>query len=100
MAKITPMDLVKSMSGKICEHSDISFAQRGNTLYTQKRCNPRTTPYSDAEIERQNKFKTALTNVAALTQEEITAYKTAFKNQKKYTSLRGYMIAMEYEKLA
>ena len=100
MAKITPMDLVKSMSGKICEHSDISFAQRGNTLYTQKRCNPRTTPYSEEEIERQNKFKTALANVAALSQEEITAYKTAFNKQKKYTSLRGYMIAMEYQKLS
>ena len=41
MAKITPMDLVKSMSGKICGHSDISFARRGETQYTMKRCNER-----------------------------------------------------------
>lgn len=103
MAKITPMDLVKSMSGKICQHSDISFAQRGETIYTQKRCNQRDldeNPYSQAEIERQTKFATALENVKALSTEQIADYKAAFKkNPGKYTTLRGYMIAQEYAKL-
>ena len=96
------MDLVKSMTGKICQHSDISFAQRGETLYTQKRCNPRDlekNPYSTAELARQTKFTTALANVAALTSTEIDAYKEAFEKQKKYSSLRGYMFAQEYAKL-
>ena len=39
MAKIEPMDLVKSLSGKLCGHSDISFAKKGDTQYTMKRCN-------------------------------------------------------------
>ena len=51
MAKITPMDLIKSMSGKLFEHSDISFAKRGNTQYTMKRCNERTTPFTEKELE-------------------------------------------------
>ena len=36
MAKIVPMDLVSSMSGKVCQHSDFSFAKRGDTQYTMK----------------------------------------------------------------
>ena len=104
MAKITPMDLVKSMSGKICEHSDISFAKRGNTLYTQKRCNPRDldkNPYSEAEMARQEKFAQNRAAMAALTPEQIAEYETAFrKNPGKYTTLNGYIFAKEYEKLS
>ena len=48
MAKIQPMDLVKSMSGKLCGHSDISFAKKGDTQYTMKRCNKRTSDPSPA----------------------------------------------------
>ena len=102
MAKITPMDLVKSMTGKICQHSDTSFAKRGDTIYTQKRCNPRDLdkkPYSTAELGRQTKFATARANVKALTSAEIDANKAAFEKQKKYSSLQGYMFAQEYAKL-
>ena len=102
MAKFTPMDLIKSMSGKICGHSDISFAKRGDTQYTMKRCNPRTTPPSEAELQRQAKFKSAIDAVEKLSQEQITEYQEQFKKQKKngkYATLRGFMIAMEYRKL-
>ena len=57
MAKYVPMELLSSLSGKLCGHSDISFAKRGDTMYTQKRCNKRSTPYSQEEMERQEKFK-------------------------------------------
>ena len=33
------------------------------------------------------------------TEEQKTAYATAFKNQSKYGTLRGYMFAQEYAKL-
>ena len=42
MAKYEPIEMVKSYSGKICEHSDVYFAKKGKTLYTGKICNPRT----------------------------------------------------------
>ena len=36
MSKIIPMDLIKSMSGKVCSHSDMYFAKEGqNPLYRQ-----------------------------------------------------------------
>jgi hypothetical protein len=100
MAKYVPIEMVKSYSGKICEHSDVYFAKKGGTLYTGKICNPRTKPFSEQELARQEKFRQTAAAVKALTGEQVTAYETAFKNQKKYGSLRGYMFAMEYAKLA
>jgi len=99
MAKYEPIEMVKSYSGKICEHSDVYFAKKGKTLYTGKICNPRTKPFSEAELARQTKFRQAIAAVNALTVEQKTAYATAFKNQSKYGTLRGYMFAQEYAKI-
>ena len=99
MAKFKPMDLLKALSGKLCSHSDVYFAKKGNTLYTGKICNPRTKPFSAAELARQEKFAQARAAVKALTAEQKAAYAEAFANQKKYSSLQGYMFAQEYAKL-
>ena len=103
MAKFKPIDLIKSLSGKICSHSDTYFQKRGKTLCTGKICKPRNLdkdPYSPAEIAVHNKFSQAVAAIKSLSEEQKAAYETAFKNQKKYGSLRGYMFAKEYEKLA
>ena len=99
MAKYVPIEMVKSYSGKICEHSDVYFAKKGNTLYTGKICNPRTKPFSEQELARQEKFRQARAAVKGLTSEQKTAYAEAFASQKKYSSLQGYMFSMEYAKL-
>ena len=99
MAKYEPIEMVKSYSGKICEHSDVYFAKKGNTLYTGKICNPRTKPFSEQELARQEKFRQARAAVKGLTSEQKTAYAEAFANQKKYSALQGYMFAQEYAKL-
>ena len=96
MAKYTPMDLVKSLSGKICEHSDISFAKRGDTLYTQKRCNKRTSPYSEQELAHQAKFKAVAASTAARVKLAAPEDMEAFKAQKKYDSFRSYIWALEW----
>ena len=91
----------QAFRGKICKHSKIIFAQRGDTQYTSQICNPRTKPFSEAEVARQTKFKTALTNAntALADSTQKAAYDTAFKAQNNYKTLRGYEIAKEYEKL-
>jgi hypothetical protein len=91
----------QAFRGKICKHSKIIFAQRGETQYTSQICNPRTKAFSEAELARQNKFKTAITNAntALADATQRAAYETAFAGQSKYKSLRGYVIAKEYEKL-
>ena len=103
MAKYIPIDTIKSMSGKVCEHSDIYFAKRGKTLYTGKRCNPRDldkNPYSEAELARQEKFAQVREAMAALTPEQMAEYQAAFKKSPgKYTTPNGYIFAKEYEKL-
>lgn len=96
MAKITPMDLVKSMTGKICGHSDISFAKRGNTQYTMKRCNQRTTPFSEKELAHQAKFKAVAASTAARVKAADPADVTAFESQKKYKNFRSYIWALEW----
>ena len=100
MAKIIPMDLIGSMSGKICGHSDISFAKKGKTQYTMKRCNPRTTPYTEAELARQEKFAQVRAAMKALSEEQKAEYAAQFKKSPgKYTTLNGYIFAKEYAKL-
>ena len=103
MAKYKPIDMVKEYRGKICEHSDTYFQKRGKTLCTGRICEPRDLakkPYSAEELAVREKFRQARAAVKALTSEQKTAYAEAFANQKKYSSLQGYMFAMEYEKLA
>ena len=101
MAKIIPMDLIGSMSGKVCGHSDISFAKKGKTQYTMKRCNPRSKPYTEAELARQEKFAQVRAAMNALTPEQLADYAAAFhKSPGKYSTLNGYIFAKEYEKLA
>ena len=74
------MDLIGSMSGKICGHSDISFAKKGKTQYTMKRCNKRSTPYSQEELARQAKFAQVRAAMKALSEEQKAEYAAQFKN--------------------
>ena len=94
------MDLIGSMSGKVCGHSDISFAKKGKTQYTMKRCNPRTTPYTEAELARHEKFRQVRAAMKALSEEQKAEYAAQFKKSPgKYTTLNGYIFAQEYKKL-
>ena len=101
MSKINLEAPFQSFRGKICKHSKIIFAQRGQTQYTSQICNPRTKAYSEEEIARQGKFKQAVVNAnAALADSTQKAtYEEAFGKQSKHKTLRGYVIAKEYEKL-
>ncbi len=102
MAKVDPMDLLKGLHGKICEHSDTYFAKKGKTNFTGKICNPRTKPFTTAELARQQMFATARANMAALSEPTKAGYVEAYKNvgHKKYATLNGYIFAQEYDKLA
>ena len=99
MAKFVPMDLLKSLKGKVCMHSDTYFANRYGTNYTGKICNPYKGEPSQLQTAQRTKFASARAAVAALTSEQKAAYKASFKNQTKYKSLQGYMFAMEYAKI-
>lgn len=101
MAKIKPMILIEQMHGKVCSHSDTYFAVRNGTQYTGTRCNKRTTPFTEAELKNQTKFKSAHTAAVARLRDASQHANdiAAFKQQKKYKTLLGYLIADEYQKI-
>ena len=57
--KIVPIDIIKSMSGKVCQHSDTSIAlnKTSGLMHTSKMCNPYEGPASAKQIAQQEAFK-------------------------------------------
>ena len=96
MAKFKPIEVLKSLSGKVCGHSDMYFAVKKGTRYTGKICNPRTKAYSADELARQSKFAAATAAVKALTSEQKAVYAEAFAGQSKYTTMFGYCFHLEW----
>ena len=99
MSKIKLEAPFRQFRGKICKHSDIIFKEMYGETFTSQICNPYTGEPSTAQKAQQTKMATASANVKALTPEQVTAYKEAFKKQTKYKSLNGYMMAQEMAKL-
>ena len=99
MAKLKPMILIERLSGKVCGHSNTYFAERNGTQYTGTICNPFKGEPTAKQIAVRAKFAATIEAMNVLTPEQIADYETAFKKQKKHRSLRGYIFAMEYEKL-
>ena len=56
MSLIKPMELIASMSGKICGHSNKYFAVRNGTQYTGTICNPYTGEPTEKQIAVRQKF--------------------------------------------
>jgi hypothetical protein len=96
MSKIKPMELISELSGKVCGHSNKYFAVRYGTQYTGTICNPYTGEPIEKQIAVRQKFADTYAAMAALTEEQKEAYQEAFKKQKKYRSLRGYIFAQLY----
>ena len=96
MAKIKPIDTVKSMSGKVCEHSDIYFRTNKQTdkVVTGKLCNPSDADPSEAQLRVQNRFAKLADAARAILAdpEQRTKYETAYRKQRRVGSLLGYVI--------
>lgn len=98
MARIIPFELIRSMSGKVCGHSDTHFVTKFGQTFTAKRCNKRSTPYNETELKNQAKFKAA--HKAAIARSQDPKYMAAdmkeFKAQGKYKTMHGYLTAKAY----
>ena len=101
MSKIKLEAPFRQFRGKICKHSDIIFKQMYGETFTSQICNPRTKPYSQAELDRQDLFRqAAAATKTALANPTIRAtYEAEFDAQTKYKSLYGYVLAKEHAKL-
>lgn len=98
MAKYVPMDLLQSLHGKVCGHSDVYFAERNGTRYTGKICNPRTSAPTEGEIAAREKFGSVSGKVktAMASPTEAAKYTAAFRKQNRYKTLRGYVFSLLY----
>ena len=102
--KVIPIEVIAGLRGKVCSHSDMYVRQnrRNGVMYTGKLCNPYDGPIGDKQRSLINKFKAARTAVATTMAdaEALQTYTEQFKAQKKYSTLRGFIFAKEYEKLS
>ena len=99
MSKFKPMELIDKMSGKFHSKSKYYAAEKYGTQYTGL-VGETTVPPTEKQVTNREKFTTARANMAALTEEQIAAYREAFrKSPGKYKSLNGYIFAMERKKL-
>lgn len=94
MAKIKPLAIIETMSGKVCMHSDMYFRTNKQTsaVHTGKLCNPSTKAPSAAQIAVRNRFKKIA--AAVRTRLDAPATKAAmlaeYKAQTSIGSLFGY----------
>ena len=96
MSKIKPIAIVESMSGKVCQHSDMYFRTNRQTseVSTGKLCNPSDAEPTEAQIKVQTRF-TKLGDAARAIladPEQRAQYETAYKAQHRIGSLLGYVI--------
>ena len=98
MAKFKTMELLSSLSGKVCGHSNTYFAERNGTLYTGTICNPYTGEPTEKQIAVREKFAATIEAMNNLTEEQIADYTADFKKQKKNKTLRGYIFSQLYNK--
>ena len=96
MALIKPMELLTSLSGKVCSHSNTYFAERNGTQYTGTICNPYTGEPTEKQVAVRNKFAETIEALNALTEEQKEAYIEAFRKQKKCKTLRGFIFSQLY----
>ena len=90
---------MSEVHGKFSGDSEYYAAEKYGTQYTGKIGKIKVPP-TEKQITNRDKFTTARANVAALTEEQIAAYREAFhKSPSKYKSLQGYIFAMERKKL-
>ncbi len=75
--------------------------RKNGTVYYYHILNPSTKPATAAQVAARDKFKTALaaTSAAMADPTQLATYSDAFRKQKKYSDLHGYIFAQEYAKL-
>ena len=97
MSRIKPIAIIQSMSGKVCEHSDMYFRTNKQTqqVYTGKICNPNDAEPTEAQLRVQSRFAKISAAVDALLAEpsERSKWEKAYLAQHKVGSLKGYVFA-------
>lgn len=96
MAKVKPLEIIKGLCGKVCEHSDMYFRTNRQTgeVFTGKVCYPSEDEPSVEQVAVRGRFRKVSTairaRIAALESDAKAALVAAYKAQHKIGSLFGY----------
>lgn len=97
MSKIRPISIIQSMSGKVCEHSDMYFRTNKQTqvVYTGRICNPRDAELTEAQLRAKERFAKVAAAVDELLTDpaERSKWQAKYLKQHKIGSLKGYVFA-------
>ena len=109
MALIRPLETIKSMSKKVCEHSDVYFRTNKKTgkVCSGKLCNPSTKPASVDQISVRQKFTATMAKVKAICSAKATdtdtanyekqvAYRKAYDAQHEIGVFTAFVFKKEY----
>ena len=97
MSKIKPISIIRSMSGKVCEHSDMYFRTNKQTeqVCTGKICYPSDAALSEAQLRVQERFAKISAAIDQLLSDpaEREKWLKKYLRQHKIGTLKGYVFA-------
>ena len=97
MSKIRPISIIRSMSGKVSEHSDMYFRTNKQTeqVCTGKICYPSDAALSEAQLRVQERFAKISAAVDELLSDpaEREKWLKKYLKQHKIGTLKGYVFA-------
>lgn len=112
MAKVKPMALIESMSGKVCMHSDVYFRtnKRNGNVTSGKLCNPFDGEPTANQVEVRSNFATAAATAKAIVHATATdtqnyaklqEYKASYDNARSFGgNLYSYIFTKEMKSLS
>ena len=103
MAKVYYIDPIDHLSGKVCRHTQTIFMHRSDTgkNFTTRICHPYRGELSDGVRQANENFKATVANVNEIMRDsqQMQSNIEPFKKQTRYTTLRGFIFAQEYNNL-
>ena len=97
MSKIKPISIIRSMSGKVCEHSDMYFRTNKQTeqVCTGKICHASEVELSEAQLRVQERFAKISAAIDQLLSDpaEREKWLKKYLKQHKIGTLKGYVFA-------
>lgn len=93
--KVKPLAVFESLSGKVCQHSDMYVRMNKKTgkMSTGKLCYPSEKEPSELQIAKRLLFKQRQAKAAAIVKDpaQWAAYASAYEAQRKYGSKFGFI---------
>lgn len=93
---VKPLGVFESLSGKVCQHSDMYVRQNRRTgrMFTGKLCNPSEKEPTEAQTAARLLFKQRRAKAASIVADSAqwAEYQSAFEAQHRYSTKLGFLM--------